>query len=221
MIVIFVVWLVLFVHLILKYGKVRAEAIDREGKGGGWALAGGVAVIVFELVLIVIYSVPTWSLIKINFPDPSRSNVIQVVAEQYAWNVQYPGADGKLGRRGSQFIDSGNVLGLDPKDPAGKDDVVTLNELRAPLGKPTLVYLEAKDVIHSFFIPEFRVKQDATPGLRVPVWFEPTKAGKYELCCSQLCGVGHTNMRADVIVEPLPDFEAWLKSQAPAAGGPS
>jgi cytochrome c oxidase subunit 2 len=147
-------------------------------------------------------------------PKAEESNVVEIVAEQFAWNVQYAGQDGQFGRRDPKFIDSGNVLGLDPEDPAGKDDIITINEVHVPLGKPTLLYLTSKDVIHSFFVPAFRVKTDAMPGMRIPLWFEPTRAGKYEIACSQLCGIGHSKMRGDVVVDTPEEFEAWLASQA-------
>ena len=150
------------------------------------------------------------------FDRVSRTGAIigYKVAEQFGWNIQYPGPDGQFGRKSFEFIDSSNVLGLDPEDPAGKDDVVTLNQLYIPTGKPTLVYLSSKDVIHSFFIPEFRIKQDATPGMKVSMWFEPNRVGKYEIGCAQLCGIGHATMRGDVEVQTPEDFDAWLKRQA-------
>lgn len=218
MITIFLAWSVLFVYLLIRY-RARPGRNAEYGSGRRWWLFVPL-VLVFsdEIYMIAHYAIPTWGRIKMNLPAAEKSNVVEVVAEQFAWNIHYPGPDGKFGRRDARFIDSANTLGLDPEDPNGKDDVVTLNEMHVPLGKPTLAYLSAKDVIHSFFVPAFRVKQDVTPGLRMPVWFEPTMTGKFEIVCSQLCGIGHSSMRGDVLVESREDFETWLKSQARGKG---
>ncbi len=127
--------------------------------------------------------------------------------------MHYAGPDGKFGRTMPSLMNMNNPIGLDATDPAAADDVVTQNEIHAPLGKPVLVYLTSKDVIHSFFIPEFRMKTDAVPGLRVPLWFEPTKAGQYEIGCAQLCGIAHYAMRGDFFVLEPKAYDAWLKAQ--------
>lgn len=214
MIVIFVLWGVFFTYLLIRYR--RRPGVPAVAKHGGlWnSLAPDIVVLIFEIGLIAFYAIPGWTRIKMRFPDPTESNVVEIIAEQFAWNIQYPGRDGRFGRKDPSFIDSANLVGLDPNDPAGKDDILTLNQLHIPLGKPTLVYLSSKDVIHSLFIPEFRIKQDATPGLKVRVWFEPTMTGKFEIACAQLCGAQHSNMRGDVEVHEPEAFKAWLKEQA-------
>ena len=216
MVAIFVLWGVFFAYLLVRYQ--RREGVPAEYKHEGiWkSMIPDAIVLIFEIGLIVFYAIPGWGRIKIHFPKPEDSNTMEVVAEQFAWNVQYPGPDGKFGGRDPKFIDSTNVLGLDPEDPAGKDDIATLNEMKVPLGKPSLLTLSSKDVIHSFFIPAFRIKQDSVPGMRIPVWFEPTKEGTYEIGCAQLCGIGHANMRGDVQVLTDEAFQAWLKEQAAA-----
>ena len=107
-------------------------------------------------------------------PSESEALVVQVTAEQFAWNVHYAGPDGVFGRTDIKLLDpQSNPLGLDRSDPAAKDDVTTLNQLYLPVNKPIIVRLRSKDVIHSFGVPEFRVKQDAIPGLTIPIWFVP------------------------------------------------
>ena len=91
--------------------------------------------------------------------------------------------------------------------------------MHIPLGKPTVLHLSSRDVIHSFFVPEFRVKQDLTPGMKIPLWFEPTLAGSFEIGCAQLCGIGHSTMKGTVVVDAPEDFQAWLASQAPSSPG--
>ncbi len=221
MAVIFVIWGIFFGYLVIKYQKregVSAEHPKRDG--GAWALVPSLIILAVEIGMIGLYEMPAWSRMKLQAPKPEEANVISVVAEQFAWNAQYAGADGKFGRRDPKFIDSSNTLGLDPEDPDGKDDVVTLNELHVPVGKPTLINLSSKDVIHSFFIPEFRVKQDVVPGMRTRVWFTPTLAGTFELACAQLCGNAHATMHAQVIAQTPEEFDAWLKSQAKPAANP-
>lgn len=216
MVLIFILWGIFFTYLLIRYRRQEGVPAERKHEGVLKSLVPDAIVLAFEICLIAFYAIPGWGRIKLNFPKPEDSNLVNVVAEQFAWNIQYPGPDGKFGRGDAKFIDSANVLGLDPEDPDGKDDIVTLNELHVPLGKPTLIRLTSKDVIHSFFVPAFRIKQDAVPGMNISMWFEPSRAGKYEIGCSQLCGIGHANMRGDVEAQSPEEFKAWLGSQSAA-----
>jgi len=213
MLLIFVLWGIFFVFLLIRYRHREGLPATRHETGVFVALLPDLAVMTFEILLIIYYAVPSWSRIKIQSPDPSQSNLVEVVAEQFAWNIHYPGLDGKFGRRDPGLVHFTNPLGLDPGDPAGQDDVFSANELHLPLGKPTLIYLTSKDVIHSFFVPEFRIKQDAVPGMRLPVWVEPNRPGVYEIACAQLCGFGHSLMKGSVIVQGAGEFEAWLQAR--------
>ena len=137
------------------------------------------------------------------------------MAQQYAWNIRYAGPDGVFGRQDMKFVSSDNVFGVDPADPNGKDDIQMLNEIHVPVGKPVIVYVSSKDVIHSFKIIAMRVCQDAIPGLRIPCWFTPTKIGKYQINCAQLCGAGHSSMTGGfLIVESQADFNKWIASKS-------
>ena len=160
-------------------------------------------------------------------PSESEALVVQVTAEQFAWNVHYAGADRVFGRRDITLIDTqSNPLGLDRSDPAAKDDVTSLNQLYLPVNKPIILKLRSKDVIHSFGVPEFRVKQDAIPGLTIPIWFVPnvttaemrTRTGnaefQYEIACAQLCGLGHYRMRGFVTVQTAEEFQKWMDEKA-------
>jgi cytochrome c oxidase subunit 2 len=151
--------------------------------------------------------------------------------------MHYPGPDGVFGRTDVALLDlQSNPLGLDREDPAAKDDVTTVNQLYVPVNKPVIVRLRSKEVIHSFGVPEFRVKQDAIPGLTIPIWFIPTvttaemrkqtgnDAFQYEIACAQLCGLGHARMRGFVTVQTAEEFQKWLEDtiaeQAAAADDP-
>ena len=159
---------------------------------------------------------------------------VRIAAEQFAWNIHYAGPDGKFGRTDITLIDvQSNPLGLDRNDPAAKDDVTTLNQLYLPVNKPIIVRLRSKDVIHSFGVPEFRVKQDSVPGFTIPIWFTPnvttaemrTRTAnpefQYEIACAQLCGLGHARMRGIVVVQTAEEFQKWLTDASTEQAGAS
>ncbi|MBI4424744.1 MAG: cytochrome c oxidase subunit II [Elusimicrobia bacterium] len=175
-------------------------------------LEGGV--IVFELVLIFVFSIPLWASAKYQLPADSEALQVEVVAEQFNWNIRYPGPDGVFGRKDPALMHSGNPIGLDLEDKAAQDDVLSSNELYVPSGKPVVVTLTSKDVIHSLFLPVLRVKQDAVPGQAVKVWFKATDNGDFEIACAQLCGAAHYRMMGKLFIRSPEDFDAWLKSRA-------
>ncbi|HMC22123.1 MAG TPA: hypothetical protein VKL19_09775, partial [Thermoanaerobaculia bacterium] len=143
---------------------------------------------------------------------------VRIVAEQFAWNVHYPGKDGKFGRTVVNLVTSTNPLGLDMSDPAAKDDVVALNQLHLELNRQALIHVTSKDVIHSFKLPVMRVEQDAIPGMDVPIHFTPIRTNNgdtWEIACAQLCGLGHYRMRGQIFVDRPEDLQKWLSSQPP------
>ena len=129
-----------------------------------------------------------------------------------------PGPDGQFGKRSVDRVTNSNPLGIDPNDPAGKDDIVVLGELHVPINKPVIIELSSKDVIHNFDIPHMRIAADAIPGSLIPMWFKPIKTGTYEVVCGQLCGLGHYGMKGTVVVDSDADYQAWLKERAELAG---
>ena len=152
-------------------------------------------------------------------PAPSAVRV-EITGAQFQWYFRYPGADGVFGRIDAQKFarpEEGNPVGLDPTDPAGRDDIVS-SSLVLPVNQPADLDLRAQDVIHSVFIPAMRFKQDAVPGMDIHTSFTPTATGTYELVCTQLCGLGHYRMRAVVRVVTEEQFKQWLNSRAKAAG---
>ena len=247
MIAIFVIWGIFFTYLLIKYRKRPGVPAEREDRAEPplevtltdnvvtlpfstilyrnmdelKSLAPDLIVMAFEIALIVFYALPGWNAIKISMPDEKDAVVIHVVGEQFGWDIHYAGADGKFGRRKPELVHFNNPLGLDRTDPDAADDIIVGNELHMPLGKKVLIKLTSKDVIHDFFVPEFRIKQDAMPGMEIPVWIEATKVGKYELACAQLCGFGHSLMRADVYVDTPEDYAKWLASRAAATPAPA
>ena len=149
-------------------------------------------------------------------PPEHEAVVVRVIGEQFAWNAHYPGADGQFGAQNVKLLAADNPLGLDPRSPAGKDDITTINEIVVPIGRPVIVHLSAKDVIHSFGVPAMRIKQDANPGMMTAVWFTPTVTGDFDVACSQLCGLGHYRMKAILRVVTADEFTRWLASQKPS-----
>jgi cytochrome c oxidase subunit 2 len=145
--------------------------------------------------------------------QPERADVeVEVSAKQFAWAYRYPGRDGKLGATRLDLINDaeGNPVGLDRSDPAAKDDVVA-GMLRVPAGRSVRLTLVARDVIHNFFVRELRIKQDAVPGLRTTLSFTADKPGEYEIACSELCGLGHHQMRSILHVMPAAEFDRWIE----------
>ena len=144
---------------------------------------------------------------------PRDAIVLEVLGQQWQWRFRFPGADGKLGLSDTRFYSASNPFGLDPADAAGQDDIlIAAGEVHLPIDKPVTVLLRSHDVLHDFFVPPFRARMNTVPGQVSTFWFTPTKAGRYEALCSQLCGVGHPNMRAHVVVEDAASFQAWQKA---------
>jgi cytochrome c oxidase subunit 2 len=219
--VIFVLWGIFFVYCLARFRRrAGVRAVYPTGHGLG-AFVPDLAVLVFEIWMIFFLGLPVWSTVKNDFPPADKANVVELVAEQFAWGFHYPGTDGKFGSRDAKYIDSANLIGIDYSSPNGQDDFLSENELHVPLGKPTILYMTSKDVIHSFFVPEFRVKQDVVPGMRIPLWFEPTQVGHFEIGCAQLCGLGHYRMRGEVVVDTPEAYDAWIKAQVADAHPPA
>lgn len=172
--------------------------------------------VIVEVVLLVGVSFPIINSYYNTLPQASEAVEIRVVAEQFVWNIHYPGADGVFGRTSPAFMPD-NPVGLDPDDPAGQDDIQVINQLHIPVHTPVIVHLSSKDVIHSFSLPVMRVKQDTIPGQTIPVWFEATQTGDFEIACAQLCGLGHYRMRGFFIVQTEDEFDAWLQENLPDA----
>jgi cytochrome c oxidase subunit 2 len=145
---------------------------------------------------------------------PTNATIVEAVGQQWQWSFRFPGRDGVLGTTDPRYVTAENPFGLNPKDPYSKDDVVVEdNTLHIPIGKPIKMVLRSKDVLHDFFVPQFRARMNLVPGLVTYFWFTPTKIGMYEVLCAQLCGIGHYTMRGKVIVDTQRDFDAWMKKQ--------
>lgn len=142
---------------------------------------------------------------------PADATEIEVVGQQWRWSYRLPGDDGRLGRVDTRLIGDDNPLGLVPGDPAGQDDIIVeAEDLHLPIGRPVKVLLRSVDVLHNFYVPEFRAKMDMIPGSVTYFWLTPTRTGTFDVLCAELCGTGHAVMRGRVVVQSEEEYQAWL-----------
>jgi len=218
MLALFVGWSLYFGYTLWRFNVRRNARADHEGSKSKIPKYTEIAVVLAEAVLLLGIALPLWAKNVQGFPKPEDATVIQIVAQQFAWNARYPGPDGKFGRQEMKLVAENNVFGVDPADPLGKDDIQVFNEIHVPVNKPVLVYLSSKDVIHSVKLVAMRITQDAIPGLRIPFTFTPTKVGRYQIECAQLCGNGHAAMAGGFFVVQTPeDYQQWLAAKSGAA----
>lgn len=174
------------------------------------------------LALLIFSGFKSW--VKITSQAPENAEIVEIYGFQYAWASRYPGPDGKLGPTNYQLIDVDNKLGVDYSDKTAKDDFLP-REIHIPKGKPVLFKIRARDVIHSVYVPHFRLQMNAVPGMPTQFWFVPTKSTAdmaeetgnpdftYELVCNKICGKGHFAMRSTIVVDEVEDYEKWKSSQ--------
>ncbi len=209
-------------YFIFKYaGDARRKAFYLPGttkKEILWSILPGVLVVmILEISAEFLGGASIWG--KIHGEPPKDAFLVEITGEQFAWSIRYPGPDGKFGKVDPKLISYDNPLGIDMSDEASKDDIVFPageGVLYLPLNHPVVLLIRSKDVIHSPFIPNFRVKQDAVPGMVTRTWFVPKKEGEYELACAELCGLGHYRMKSLVVVKPMEEVQEWLSQQTPA-----
>lgn len=165
-------------------------------------------------VAIVALLAPGLSVYAKLIDPPPGAMVFEVLGQQWQWHYRLPGKDGKLGGTDMRFISNANPYGINPADPGGQDDLLVQGqEVHIPLGLPVRVLLRAQDVLHDFYVPEFRTRMNMVPGMVTSFWFTPSRVGRFEVMCAQLCGIGHFNMRSYVVVDDGPAYQAWLAAQ--------
>ena len=207
---VFVIVVLFMAYCVVRY-RYRPENradYEPENKKLEWWLSGLTAVGVIALLAPGLF---VWQQFV---TVPADATEIEVVGQQWQWSFRFPGKDGKLGTTHVRNITEDNPFGINPKDPNGQDDVlVNGDDLHIPHGKPVKVLLRSIDVLHDFYVPEFRAKMDMIPGSVTYFWLTPTRTGEFDILCFELCGVGHHAMRAKVLVEEKADFQAWLDEQ--------
>jgi cytochrome c oxidase subunit 2 len=212
----FIGWILYFIVVLVKFNRKANPKADYVGIRGHASNYIEAVVALVEGVLLIGFAVPLWAHAVDNFPKPEENPInLKIVAQQFNWNVFYPGLDGEFGKQDISFVTADNPWGFDKSDPKGKDDFTTLDELHVPVNRPVIITITSKDVIHSFKVIALRVTQDAIPGVRIPVHFTPTQIGVYQINCAQLCGVGHSSMARGVLhVDSKEDYEKWVKSKS-------
>jgi cytochrome c oxidase subunit 2 len=189
----FVVTEVLLGVFMLKYTSDTPGRADNTSHSTSMEMAWTVGTIII-LLWLGIYQIGIWNKVKVpsQFPEDVQNAefLCEVTGRQFEWRFRYPGADGKFGTI---------------------DDIHTVNDFHFPVNRPVKIWLKSDDVLHSFFLPDLRIKQDAVPGKVIPVWFNATKTGTYDLVCAELCGWGHYKMRGRIVIETQAEFEQWLE----------
>ena len=213
MLALFIGWVAYFFYTLWRFNARKNTKASYEGSKSSLPKYVEYAIVGFEAFLLLGLAIPLWGKNVEKFPDADKSTLVQVVAEQFRWNARYAGLDGKFGQQEMKLVTENNIFGVDPADPAGKDDIQVPNEIHVPVDKDVIIYLTSKDVIHSLKLIAMRTTQDAIPGLRIPFSFKPTKIGRYQIECAQLCGGGHAAMAGGfVVVQSKEDFKAWLEN---------
>ncbi|WP_282607590.1 cytochrome c oxidase subunit II [Pelagibius sp. Alg239-R121] len=145
---------------------------------------------------------------------PEDADVVEVLGQQWQWSYRYPGEDGVLGTSDARLIDSDNPFGVNPNDPNGQDDIlVEGDDLHLPIDRPVKMLLRSIDVLHDFYVPQFRAKMDLVPGAVTFFWLTPTRTGAFDILCAELCGTGHHIMRGTVIVDNAAEYDEWMSEQ--------
>jgi cytochrome c oxidase subunit 2 len=224
MLLLLVGWTLYFFYVLWRFNAKRNLKAEYEGSKSHLPKYVEVGVVVVEALLLLGLAIPLWARNVQQFPDPKDATVIAVMAQQFAWNALYPNPNLKddqknhFGRRDMSFISNGNIFGVDTNDVMNHGTVQVLNEIHVPVDRPVLIELSSKDVIHSFKLLAMRMTQDAIPGLRIPLTFTPTKIGRYQIECAQLCGNGHASMAGGfLVVQSQLDYDNWLKAKSGAA----
>jgi len=230
MLMLFIGWGVFFIITLFKYRQSKNPKANYSGIKSHISSYLEVVVAVTEMVILIGFALPIWANRVDNVPETAEDIVhARVIAQQFVWNFHYPGEDGVFGQTNVNLVDEmENPIGLDRSSVGGLDDIVTINQLHIPVDTKIRLDLSSKDVIHSFALPELRVKQDAIPGMVIPVHFEATmtsenflnkmkgtsREGKgLEIACAQLCGLGHYRMRGYLTIHNHEDYKVWLEKE--------
>ncbi len=200
-------------YVIFRYrdrGQARAQYIH----GNSLVEYGGMLVTGVVFVFLAISGQKVYAELHLT-PSPPDAIRIEVTGEQFVWNIRYPGPDGKFGETHPRYYEKvGNTVGIIPGDPDGADDIITINQLAVPVNRAVELTLRSKDVLHSFFLPNLRIKQDSVPGLAIPLRFTADRTGNFEIVCAELCGLTHYRMFAFLKVLEPAEYQAWLEEMA-------
>lgn len=219
MFALFIGWFVYFVTVLYRFHKKRNPVPDYRGVTSHVStyVEGFVAIV--EGVLLLLLALPVWSRTVDQFPKPSESTVIHIIAQQFQWNAWYAGTNGVFVKADSKLATGDNPFGFDKADVNFKDNFVVPKDFVVPVGKPVLAYISSLDVIHSFACRPLRAMQDAIPGMMFPLHFTPEKTGTYMINCAQLCGAGHYAMKGTIKVVSPEEYGKWVAGKSKGGAG--
>jgi cytochrome c oxidase subunit II len=215
--VLFVGWSLYLVYVFYFNNAKRRPKANYKGLTGHATTHIEIGVCIVEAILLIGFAFPLWARQADGYPVGGNVVKVRAVGEQFGWNFHYAGNDGVLGAVNPKLINANNPIGRDPNDPNGKDDFVKAGTMTLPVDRPVIIDVGSKDVIHNLAIPVMRAAQDATPGIKSHLWFEPVKTGTWDIICGQLCGSGHSQMKGTLDVITEKDFDAWSKENSDAA----
>jgi cytochrome c oxidase subunit 2 len=219
MFVLFLGWSTFLVIVFTKFRKEKSAKADYIGVRGHASTHIEIGVVIVEAILLLGFAFPLWAQQSVGYPTGKDAVKIRAMGEKFKWNFQYSGQDGTLGgyRLANVGYPATNEMGLDLKDPNGKDDFVKGATLTLPVGRPVIIDVTSKDVIHNLALVPMRAAQDATPGVNGHMWFTPTKTGSWDIICGQLCGAGHSGMKGTLEVIPQKEFDDFVKEGSEGA----
>ncbi|HSI63124.1 MAG TPA: cytochrome c oxidase subunit II [Candidatus Saccharimonadia bacterium] len=213
MLALLVGWSAFLVVVFTKFRKEKTAKADYIGVRGHASTHIEIGVVIVEAILLLGFAFPLWAQQSVSYPTGQDVVKIRAMGEKFKWNFQYAGQDATLG--GYHLANVGfpatNEMGLDLKDPNGKDDFVKGATLTLPVGRPVIIDVTSKDVIHNLALMPMRAAQDATPGVNGHLWFTPTKTGSWDIICGQLCGAGHSGMKGRLEVIGQKEFDDFVK----------
>lgn len=217
MLILFTGWSAFLVVILFKFRKSKSPKANYHGMSSHFSTHIEVGVVIVEVVLLLGFAFPLWAKRSDIQERPTDETVVNLraVGEQYRWSFHYAGKDRMVGMTGYDRISGANPVGLVAEDPNAADDFISVNELVVPVGRPVVIQVTSKDVIHGLAIIPMFSQQDAIPGSEIPMWFIPEKEGEWNIVCAQLCGAGHAQMVAYVKAISSEEFDKWVESQNP------
>ncbi|MCB1226093.1 MAG: cytochrome c oxidase subunit II [Verrucomicrobiales bacterium] len=218
MLILFIGWSCFLIYCFYKFRSDKNPKAHYSGAGHSASHQIEIGVIIVEAILLLGFAFPLWSRQADSYPTGPDVVKMRAMGEKFLWNFQYAGDDKNLGIWDARLVDpTANPLGRDMSDPNAKDDFVNPGTMKLPLGRPVIVDVASKDVIHNLALVPMRSAQDATPGVKAHMWFTPTKTGTWDIICGQLCGPGHAQMKAQLEVISADEWDAWAKEMSKGA----
>lgn len=221
MLILFIGWSIFLTIAFLRFRRSKNPRADYHGVRSHASTHIEIGVVVVEAILLLGFAFPLWSHQADNFPTSPDTIRMRAMGEKFLWNFQYPGADMMISTWNPRNMSAANMTGRDLHDPNGKDDFVNPGTMKLPVGRPVIVDVASKDVIHNLALVPMRAAQDAIPGVKAHMWFKPVKEGTWDIICGQLCGPGHAQMKAILEVIPQAEYDEWAKEQSAAAAAKS